>query len=406
MKCPVCGVRGCKNGSDHDEVQVYKCTNKDCARKTYSKKSIIVDNITGEEMIVANVRLAKTKQRLQDTQRIERKSFREHARIENAVVAYNKELISLLTENKLKFSPTDKIIKPTGKLGIFHLTDTHFNELIEITGNTFDFSVASKRLQKFTHSAIEYFKFSQVEHVLIAFGGDFLNSDRRLDELLSNATNRSRATLMSVELLRHMIEDIVRYFNVTVAGVCGNESRAKDELGWTDIVATDNYDHTMFEILRYLYVDRKDIRFAHTVGTERVIEGLIGFNILLMHGMTVKQNTEKSVQSIRGKYAGKGILIDFILLGHLHSCRIGDHYARGASLAGANAYSDQGLQLQSRASQNIHIVHADKSITSIKIDVQNTDGYEGYDFTRLGDAYNPKSARKLTRGETVFRVII
>jgi len=61
MKCPVCGVRGCKNGSDHDEVQVYKCTNKDCARKTYSKKSIIVDNITGEEMIVANVRLAKTK---------------------------------------------------------------------------------------------------------------------------------------------------------------------------------------------------------------------------------------------------------------------------------------------------------------------------------------------------------
>jgi hypothetical protein len=37
--------------------------------------------------------------------------------------------------------------------------------------------------------------------VVVACLGDFLNSDRRLDELLSNATNRSKATLLAVDIL-------------------------------------------------------------------------------------------------------------------------------------------------------------------------------------------------------------
>ena len=159
-------------------------------------------------------------------------------------------------------------------------------------------------------------------------------------------------------------------------------------------------------MLRYLLLNRKDIRFLATGGNEQVIEGIIGFNILLMHGLPVKKDTETSVQSIRGKYAGDGVIIHFVLLGHLHSCRIGDHYARAASLAGGNAYSNENLQLKGRASQNIHILHSDQSITSIKIDLQHTEGFDGYNFTRLADAYNPKSVQKTKKGVTIFKVMI
>ena len=50
------------------------------------------------ELLHFNVRLAKSRQALADTNRLERKAFREHARVENAVAAYTRELCSLLDE--------------------------------------------------------------------------------------------------------------------------------------------------------------------------------------------------------------------------------------------------------------------------------------------------------------------
>ena len=44
------------------------------------------------DLLSFNVRLAKMRQALLDTNRIERKAFREHARIENAAAAYAREL--------------------------------------------------------------------------------------------------------------------------------------------------------------------------------------------------------------------------------------------------------------------------------------------------------------------------
>jgi len=58
-----------------------------------------------------------------------------------------------------------------------------------------------------------------------------------------------------------------------------------------------------------------------------------------------------------GKYSSRNIHIHFMLFGHYHSCRIGDNFARGGSLSGANGYSDKCLQMTTKASQNIHIIN-------------------------------------------------
>ena len=51
-------------------------------------------------MLQFNVRLAKARQAQADINRIERKAFREHARIENAVAAYTRELCARLDEQQ------------------------------------------------------------------------------------------------------------------------------------------------------------------------------------------------------------------------------------------------------------------------------------------------------------------
>jgi hypothetical protein len=57
-----------------------------------------VDAEADRELLQFNVRLAKRQQALADTNRIERKAFREHARIENAAAAYCRELAALLDQ--------------------------------------------------------------------------------------------------------------------------------------------------------------------------------------------------------------------------------------------------------------------------------------------------------------------
>ena len=77
------------------------------------------------ELLAFNVRLAKQRQGLLDVQRLERKAFREHARVDNAVAAYTRETVLVV-----------------------QLSDLHFNERVELPSNRYDFSVASARLAK------------------------------------------------------------------------------------------------------------------------------------------------------------------------------------------------------------------------------------------------------------------
>ena len=108
------------------------------------------------DIVRENVRLSKQKQKAQDKNRIFNKSFREHARIENAVEEYSKELITLFENNDLhktlnKFKVNNKAV------GVIQFSDVHFNELVELENNRYDFKVASSRVRYFVNKARMYF---------------------------------------------------------------------------------------------------------------------------------------------------------------------------------------------------------------------------------------------------------
>ena len=382
-----------KNGIKHG-VQTYSCN--DC--NSYKQP---IDT----EVETKSAELAKRVQRFQDTNRIERKTFREQGRLSNALEEYEKELISLLKTHQ--FSTTKKQ-KPTKELSaaVLHISDWHLNELVDLPNNRYDFGVASKRVQKYVNIARKVFKTFNVTNVLVAMTGDMINSDRRLDELLNQATNRSQATFLAVDLIQSALLDLNKDFILKVACVSGNESRVNKDHAWSHNIMTDNYDFTIFNILKKLF-EGTDITFLDGNPVEMVVR-VGNKNVLLIHGeqKILGGTVERGVAQLCGKYVTQGIMIDFVLFGHLHCARIGDYFARASSLVGANSYSDSGLQLISKASQNIHIMTQSSDIHSIKIDLQNTDGYEGYEFNKELEAYNAKSASKLHANKTIFEVII
>jgi hypothetical protein len=370
------------------------------------------------ELLQFNVRLAKNRQALLDTNRIERKAFLEHARIENAAAAYARELGALLDERPFTTGLTLPKVPADGEaVLIVQLSDLHFNERVELPSNRYDFTVASARLAKLAARVKQIGRCYGARKVVIACLGDFLNSDRRLDELLSNATNRSKATLLAVDILRAFLLDLRSQFRIEVYGITGNESRVGKELGWSDELATDSYDLMIYGILRRGFSGLKgkgvqgakggaenDIQFCGFQANELLFQ-VMGRTFLCLHGHQIGANLQKSVQEITGKYAARGVTVDYTLFGHLHATAIGDYHARNASLVGSNAYAEAGLNYCSKAAQNLHVVTAG-SIDGIKVDLQDISGVEPYPVVSEWEVYAPKSESKLHQGAVVFQVVV
>ena len=355
------------------------------------------------DIVRENVRLSKQKQKAQDNNRIYNKAFREHARIENAVEEYTKELITLFENNKL--SKTTSKHKTSNKaVGVIQFSDVHFNELVELENNRYDFKVASSRVKHFVNKAKTYFKTANISNVVMALTGYLMNSDRRLDELLNQATNRANATFLGVDILQQAILDLNKDFNVTVSSVVGNEGRANPEIGWSKVLASDNYDYTIFQCLRYLFRD-SCVKFIHGDPSELVIN-VAGQNLLMLHGHgSLKGKLDSSVNQIAGRYSLKRIQIDYDIFGHVHSARVGDNFGRSSSMVGANDYSEKALNLNGRASQNCYIFYSNGNRDGIKVDLQHTDK-EGYNIKESLEAYNAKSAKKRHKTKTIFEVVV
>jgi predicted phosphodiesterase len=356
------------------------------------------------DMLETNVRLAKQKQGLMDVQRVERKSFREHARVENAIEALDRELVDIFKNYQFK-APNAAIKSRNSKAcAVLHISDNHLNEMVDLPHNKFDWHIASKRLKKLADKAIMLCKAYNIENIVVCFTGDLINSDRRLDELLTNAGNRASACALATILYGQMLHHLSCELNVSCASISGNESRIQKDVGWAREVSSDNYDFLIYNMLKMLHGNY--INFSESNQPNEQVINVAGQNILLIHGHGTKGTGQANIQSIKGRYLARGVVVDMVISGHIHEAYISDAYARSASLVGSNNYSEDALNLAGRASQNVYIIHQGGGFDGIKVDLQNTDGVTGYDIEDHLISYNTKSAIKAHKGEVIFSVVI
>jgi predicted MPP superfamily phosphohydrolase len=386
MQCINCGsTETIKNGFSHLGKQRYKC--KVCSLEVIPDEDL--------ELITQNVQLAKQNQKIQDLNRIERKTFRDYARLENSFSEYIKELRTIFSEKKIPAVKVHQSKNPT--TAIIQISDTHFNEIVDIVGNKYDFKIASKRLYNFAEKIILYLKANSIKNVYLVMTGDLMNSDRRVDELLSMATNRAKATFLSVKLLSQFIMDINKHANINIISVTGNESRIREESSHIDSLATDNFDFIIYEILKLLFKDNKSVNFVSGDSFEHIFN-INNINVLAVHGDKLGQMKSPDISKTISKWSCKGFKVDLILCGHLHETKITDLLNRCGSLVGSNAYSDHGLNLYGRASQNLYIIYENGSRDSIRLDLQDVDdNNKMYEIDSDLEAYNAKSLSKVKK---------
>jgi hypothetical protein len=145
-------------------------------------------------------------------------------------------------------------------------------------------------------------------------------------------------------------------------------------------------------MLRMMFLDKEGIEFVDGSYIEQPIR-IMGHMILLLHGHQIKMSGVSSqMQRLKGKWSDYLCkeTIDYVLFGHFHTSRITDLFARSGGLCGANAYSDNQLQLSSRASQNLFLIDG-HGINGVKVDLQHSDMYSGYQIDPLLETYNVSS---------------
>lgn len=362
-----------------------------------------------EELIEANVKAMKQKQLYQDSNRIERKAFREYARVENAVSAYGEALVNLVTEYGKQLStynPKPINVTCTDEVGMIQVTDNHLNELIDLPHNTYDIKIASHRLFKLYKEATIMFKARGIQKVVVAFTGDLLNSDRRLDELLNQATNRSRATFIAVDLYRQFLWALSEMFKVSVVSVLGNESRVNKEMSFSEEGLSDNYDFCILNTVKLLMEasGNKNITFGSLDEVETIIE-IKGQKVLLTHDLPRATASQKGAQSVVGMKYLQGTPIDCMFGGHIHETMNQSFGYRSGSLCGGNSYSDNALHLASRASQNI-VFFGEGYRHVMGVDLQNYVDGDCFDIDASLMAYHAKSVEKTKSRETIMSVVI
>ena len=362
---------------------------------------------------VSSHELQRQQQKARDLKRIADKELRETLRIENAVTALNESILEQLHKHGAALANCPRRngpLDPKAAALVIHLSDNHFNELVNLSTNRFDFEVAAKRLALLAQKAKHIGKLYGAEKAVVFFGGDLMNSDRRLDEQMASSTNRACATMLAVHLFKQFLVDLRADFFIDCFGVTGNESRAKKDLGWVDVVALDNYDFTIYAILQAIFeaTEDKGIRF-HEFQANEVVFKLHNETFLGIHGHQIRATDQQKVQSMIGKYSLQGVNITHVLCGHIHATVISDHVSRNSSLVGSNKYAQDALGFASKAAQNIHIV-TPQGLDGFKADLQNVDGVEGYEIISQLAAYNAKSADKASAAmhdpQTIVKVVI
>lgn len=341
-----------------------------------------------EEIVDENVRLSKKNQVLMDRNRIERKSFREFARVDAMLSHQTAALLEAIKDRSFNFDTVKHTI-PDSKapIGVIQMSDHHINEVVDdLESNKFDIFIASQRIQKHIAKSIVIFKANGVKKVLVAMTGDLIKNSQFISEITENSMDRASATILAVELYTQAILHINHAgFDVILAGIVGNESRIAEKFDTTNFLASESFDMMILKFLQILFKDKPGIEVVPMHNPLECVVNLNGQNLLLVHGnahgrLSNNGSIEKGVEVIKARYGALGVKIDYVIMGHIHSAYIGDNFSRSSGLPGSNSYSERTLNLNGKASQNSYLFWPDGSIDGHKIDLQKTAGYAGYDL--------------------------
>ena len=344
-------------------------------------------------------KMIKQKQALMDKNRIVNSALREKNRQFSAIEVLNKQFVECFRGIDLPEYVDHSPVYMENSSIVVTLADFHAQEQIREDFNQYDFVIMGQRLRKFAQRIIETADFFQADEIVVIGLGDMINSDRRTAEIMANAVNRTRASIAVAHILKQFLLELYEFYPVRVSFVYGNESRVGKEVGFDDAMLSDNFDYSIYNMLKMFFgntsvgfEDSTDqLTFEDGRGVDQIIE-VKGKNFLATHGNSKgfgqdpRLGVDRKIIQQADTYR---VFIDYVVFGHLHGCFISDRWGRSGSLCGGNSWSHHDLGFTTKASQNLYVVTKDE-INGMRVDLQESSNFKTYDIDPNILGYTPR----------------
>lgn len=261
---------------------------------------------------------------------------------------------------------------------VAQLSDVHFGALIAENSRRrgFSLAMASKRLRLYAQQVLNYQLATGADELIVALTGDLFDSrmgKEMTDKLANSECSQQEALAVGTDLIIAFITELIEseaFGKVRIAGVTGNEGRLTKDVTFGRTTAVENADTTLNQCLVRAFAGVCELDFDPLT---KVVE-VQGERILLVHGHAkgFKHGSRDNRDHVLLRHEAT-----FGICGHVHETMVDGNWARSASLCGTDDYADHGLEVGSRASQNlIHVLNGRRNL--IALDLENPGDIEGY----------------------------
>lgn len=260
--------------------------------------------------------------------------------------------------SKLKFEY--KPIIKSGKKMIVGLSDLHVGALIDIALNTYNYEVATKRMEEYLNKVIDTIVKEEIEEAYVILLGDAIENPYMHNLAYNCEFTYSEQIIKASDLIIKFLIGLSEYVNVRYAGIAGNHDRTN-----ADKKKNLHGDHAVKGINEAInsFVTNskaKRITYEHALGDYEHTIAINGIYVKCVHGDLESINDK----DILAKYSAMdNIVYTLVIMGHFHhhwskDIGIDKTIAGFGSLKGADNHGKNAKML-SAVSQGLVIVDED-----------------------------------------------
>jgi len=274
-------------------------------------------NIFKEEKYLQRVRdekieLEKERQKLYTTKVEMQRLIRQEARFEMFYENVKNAIETLpMPKVQAEFETLDN-----EKAYLLCIADIHAGAKFDLPVNNYSMDECERRFNVLLNQTVQYVKKNNIGLLHVASLGDDIQGILRVSDLQLNETSVVEATVFVARMIANFLNQLSAYCYVDYYHVpTSNHSQSRPIGTKASELATEDIEYVIANYIADMLVFNSRVDVNANFGHDYINIPIFDYNIIAMHGHTVNniENVLKDMSTLHGR------LVDFVILGHLHT---------------------------------------------------------------------------------------
>lgn len=241
------------------------------------------------------------------------------------------------------------------------IADPQAGAKFDIPTNSYSLEICQERFNKLLDMMIEYVQFNNICKIKIIELGDSVQGILRLTDLKLNETSVVEATVMIARMIAVFLRQLSAYCYIDYYHTpTSNHSQNRNLGSKASELALEDMEYVIGHYIHDMLIDNHRVTVNLNSGYDYIEVPIFDFNILAMHGHTIK-NLDTALRDLSSTHRK---LIDYLFVGHWHNGKVipgNEHESHDTevlmcpSFQGTDPYAFNKLGLSSKAACKIFI---------------------------------------------------